>query len=296
MGPPDPPAGPPPLPPPGNPGQASWERFFWPLAFVVALALSAPQLVGYCASEETDARDAPNPELANPRRHGKEVRRIAVVLGSKFHDAWRRGPSANAEKLRAMADADALQSRGLLETRTLHAFLRSLLTPLHRALWKPDLAQRHLAGFAFANAVGFWLEVAGTYMGFMLEYVSDLGLLDSLYLGAGAAFYIAVCLELLGALAMSYLLFWSVTRADGEYQLLATGVYCVFGLTNVTYALMCTMGGVQLVRFLLYLSKALAALACVFYAFKIHEAGDEGWVMPERLPPPKDASGTKDLV
>jgi len=256
--PPVPPAGPPPLPPPGNPGQATWERFFWPLALVVALAYAAPRLQ-YCAYKFDDEHDKPDDKLAE-----QIVNKVVAQSKTLLKESPRY---MNPDEAKAMATGAGQAVTPQSLKTTVPEFLKSLAMPLNKRLCSANTLQRHTAAFIFCNASGFWLEVLGDYCGFMVGYVSSLGLFDGLYVGTGVGLYVMALLEVCVALVIGYLLYWSVLHAKGnDYALLATAVYLVLGIVNLLYAASCLFLNVHVLRAIAYFAKAAAALGCFFYA------------------------------
>jgi len=236
-----------------------------------------------------------------------EVQATGVQLAKAYvHAAHVLTP----ESLLSMAEPQVLLSKGLAEQATVRAFFGTIAKPwnlprwgLHTSgaftaleadsHWSQTAVHRLAGGFEFVNSIGFWLEVAGVYAGYMYGYVSSFGLLDGLSLGATATM-VAVAVEVLVALLVSYLFYWMVRQAGASYRLVAISAYLALGAANLLYAASCLWGGLELLHAAVYTLKTATALACAFLAAKIHleaEAGGESFVHVDTA----DAAATTGL-
>jgi len=277
--PPEPPAFPPPTPPPGNPGTLHFGRLLIPILVLAALTYFLPMLVPH----EKKPDGLADLKLLDTDAVLSDATRTFTSFATSTLPS---SDLANVEKLQTMAEDAPMTARtilaaspssptALLNASTLKAFAYSLYTPLNSELWNSEdgvkaTAERVASGFALANALGFWLEVLGYYVGFVYGTISTLGLFDHMYLGSGIGLFCGMLLELCLAVAVAYLLYWSVRgSADTGYQLVAACVYCLFAVTNLFYALMCLWGGFEPIRFVAYLLKVAAATGCAYYTIKI---------------------------
>ena len=370
--PPEPPAFPPPTPPPGNPGTLHFGRLLIPILVLAALTYFLPMLVPH----EKKPDGLADLKLLDTDAVLSDATRTFTSFATSTLPS---SDLANVEKLQTMAEDAPMTARtilaaspssptALLNASTLKAFAYSLYTPLNSELWNSEdgvkaTAERVASGFALANALGFWLEVLGYYVGFVYGTISTLGLFDHMvsallrtaaglphsslsrtaaspalqasrayhtltaqsslsarassraallasspprllasspprlllssspppimcttmlierparlssraqYLGSGIGLFCGMLLELCLAVAVAYLLYWSVRgSADTGYQLVAACVYCLFAVANLLYALMCLWGGFEPIRFVAYLLKVAAATGCAYYTIKI---------------------------
>ena len=177
----------------------------------------------------------------------------------------------DVETLKSMANPAVLTDRGLLKLDTLKIFFSGLLPPLHVESWTAPVLGDYVLGFILLNAAAFWVELLGYLAGYMYGVVSAFGLFDGVEFGVTMSL-VFIIIEVLVALIVSYTLYWMVLYADVNgnlYQLLAVGVYLVFGLFNVFYALGCLVGGIEFLRLVFYTVEAHLALGCAFYALQM---------------------------
>lgn len=201
----------------------------------------------------------------------------------------------DVEKVQALVEPEALLKTSLLDLSHVVSFALSLAGPLHKDFWADEqavrgAAQSSSAGFELLNAIGLWIEVFGYYMGFVFGYVSVYGLFDGFYLGSSTfALSFGLVVQLVVALAVSYVLYWSVrcSGAGSTYALGAICVYLAIGGANLFYGIFCLLGGIEPLRFVVYVVKSCVAVGCAYYALKTYRA----------TPPKGEASpGTDDYV
>ena len=189
----------------------------------------------------------------------------------------------DVEKVQALVKPETLLKTSLLKFDHVRSFALSLAGPLHKDFWADEqavrgAAQSSSAGFELLNAIGLWIEVFGYYMGFVFGYVSVYGLFDGFYLGSSTfALSFGLVVQLVVALAVSYVLYWSVrcSGAGSTYALGAICVYLAIGGANLFYGIFCLIGGIEPLRFVVYVVKSCVAVCCAYYALKIYRAAEE---------------------
>lgn len=249
-------------------------RALIPLLVVAGLSYGLPMVFPRKPDEAASADLGVDPN--DPMAIAKDAGDAMVALPNALPVTWQ-------EDVVKLADVETLKGSSLVAPTTVLAFLTTVLHPLYKDLWSDagvsvvTAVSRLSSGFELLNALGFWLEALGYYGGFIFGYASAFGLLDGLYLGPSMGLYVGIVFQMLLALSVGYILYWMVLHTtDPNYKLLATAIYLVISFGNLYYATFCLFGGIELLRFVTYMVKAVVAFGCAYYATKLRKQADAG--------------------